>query len=176
MHFNFKVWWRAALPCCTQLLFNRIQFECICSLNREKNTRYDFSYSRSNEKVNSATHLKRFIKIKLLQKFKFLHQYRLNNFLVPMHQLPRSWVRSQHPSAQWNLRDGRWSNVEYIFLIYFLWGFFTFFSYFIQHCFICHPSDSTVPTVLGSKPRPVQLVHWQADALTTRLDLIRNVG
>ncbi len=30
-----------------------------------------------------------------------------------MHQLQRSWVRSQHPSAQWNLRGGRWSTVEY---------------------------------------------------------------
>jgi hypothetical protein len=27
--------------------------------------------------------------------------------------LQRSWVRSQHPSAQWNLRGGRWSSVEY---------------------------------------------------------------
>ncbi len=30
-----------------------------------------------------------------------------------MHQLQWSWVRSQHPSAQWNLRGGRWSSVEY---------------------------------------------------------------
>ncbi len=30
-----------------------------------------------------------------------------------MHQLQRSWVRSQHPAAQWNLRGGRWSSVEY---------------------------------------------------------------
>ncbi len=30
-----------------------------------------------------------------------------------MHQLQRSWVRSQYPSAQWNLRGGRWSSAEY---------------------------------------------------------------
>jgi hypothetical protein len=55
-------------------------------------------------------------------------------------------------------------------------GFFIyFFSYYIQHCFICRPSDSAVPTerMLGSNPGPLQLVHWQSDALTTRLYLIR---
>ncbi len=30
-----------------------------------------------------------------------------------MHQLQRSWVWSQLPSAQWNLRGGRWSSAEY---------------------------------------------------------------
>ncbi len=30
-----------------------------------------------------------------------------------MHKLQRSWVRSQHPSAQWNLRGCRWSSAEY---------------------------------------------------------------
>ncbi len=30
-----------------------------------------------------------------------------------MHQLQWSWVRSQYPSAQWNLRGGRWSSAEY---------------------------------------------------------------
>jgi hypothetical protein len=35
------------------------------------------------------------------------------------------------------------------------WGFL-FFTYYIQHCFICRPSDSTV---LGSNPGPLQLVQ-----------------
>ncbi len=53
---------------------------------------------------------------------------------------------------------------------------FFFFSYYIQHCFICRPSDSTVPTDAGIEARTVALagpLHWQSDVLTTRLDLIR---
>ncbi len=34
-------------------------------------------------------------------------------------------------------------------------GFFSFCSYSIQHCFICRPSDSTVPTNAGIEPRTV---------------------
>jgi hypothetical protein len=34
-------------------------------------------------------------------------------------------------------------------------GFFLFFPYYIQHCFFCRPSDSTVPTDAGIEPRTV---------------------
>ncbi len=33
--------------------------------------------------------------------------------------------------------------------------FLLLFMYFIQHCFICRPSDSTVPTDAGIEPRTV---------------------
>jgi hypothetical protein len=38
-------------------------------------------------------------------------------------------------------------------LLNIFWG--DFFSYNIQHCFICRPSDSTVPTDAGIEPRTV---------------------
>ncbi len=38
-----------------------------------------------------------------------------------------------------------------------------FFSYYIQHCFICRPSDSTVPTDAGIEPKTVAI-----GALTVR--------
>jgi hypothetical protein len=61
-----------------------------------------------------------------------------------------------------------------IFFKYIFGGFFIFLSYYTQHCFICRSSDSTVPTDAGIEPRTLlQLVHWQSDALTIRLDLIR---
>jgi hypothetical protein len=43
----------------------------------------------------------------------------------------------------------------YFFFFFFLGGFFLFFPYNIQHCFICRPSDSTVPTDAGIEPRTV---------------------
>jgi hypothetical protein len=54
------------------------------------------------------------------------------------------------------------------FFKYFLGGGFFYFSYCIQHCFICRLSDSTVPTNAGIEPRTLLLLHWQSDA---RLDL-----
>jgi hypothetical protein len=43
----------------------------------------------------------------------------------------------------------------FCFLKYFFGGFFSFCSYNIQHCFICRPSDSTVPTDAGIEPRTI---------------------
>jgi hypothetical protein len=52
---------------------------------------------------------------------------------------------------------------------YFLGGFIFSFSYCIQHCFICRPSDSTVPTDAGIEPRTVAtsaLAVRRSNALT----------
>jgi hypothetical protein len=50
-------------------------------------------------------------------------------------------------------------------------GFFGFFKYFIQHCFIFRPSESNVKEDAGLNPGLLQLWHWQSEALTTQLDL-----
>ncbi len=39
--------------------------------------------------------------------------------------------------------------------IFFSGGFFWIFKYFIQHYYICRPSDSTVPVNAGIEPRTV---------------------
>jgi hypothetical protein len=41
------------------------------------------------------------------------------------------------------------------FAIFFFWGGGDFISNYIQHCFTCRPSDSTVPTDAGIEPRTV---------------------
>jgi hypothetical protein len=46
------------------------------------------------------------------------------------------------------------NDAKQFFLNIFLGDIF-FFSYCIQHCFICRPSDSTVPTNAGIEPRTV---------------------
>jgi hypothetical protein len=63
-------------------------------------------------------------------------------------------------------------------------SFLSFLMYFIQHCFICRPSDSTVSEDAGNEPRTdaslalvVRLSNYSAGSHThTRLDLIHKLG
>ncbi len=58
---------------------------------------------------------------------------------------------------------------------------YLFFMYFIQHCFICHPTDSTVSEDAGIEPRTAILTlavrrsnYTWLDLIHSRLDPIHN--
>jgi hypothetical protein len=45
-------------------------------------------------------------------------------------------------------------------------------GYFIQNCFICHPSDSKVSEDAENEPRTVRLRHRQSVVLSAQSDLV----